>query len=70
MVPARGKLRVPAFQCILSIIQYNAALILLRGTECGRLKPNIKAALIKFEEVQKQGDIDATDIISKLVVIL
>jgi hypothetical protein len=34
-------------------------MILLLGSECGRIKPNIKAALIKFEEVNKQGDIDA-----------
>ena len=50
--------------------KYNAGLILLKGTDCGKLKPNLKGALVKFEEVQKQGDIDATDIISRLVVLL
>jgi len=53
-----------------SITKYNAGLILLKGTDCGKLKPNLKGALVKFEEVQKKGDIDATDIISRLVVLL
>jgi len=33
---------------IMLSMQYNAAMILLNCTYCGRLKPNLKAALVEF----------------------
>lgn len=44
--------------------------MLLDGTEDGKIQPNLKAALIKFQEVQEQGQIDATEIIKKLSAVL
>ena len=44
-----GNCGFPHAKVLHHAIQYNAALLLLKGTSCGKLKPNLKASLVKFE---------------------
>lgn len=45
-------------------------MMLLSGSEDGKIKPNIKAALVKLEEVHKHGEIDVRELINKLSKVL
>lgn len=46
--------------CCKVILQFNEALMLYHGSDCGRIKKNVKAALLQFEEIQRSNTIDVS----------
>ena len=48
-------------------MKFNEALMLYQGSECGRIKRNLKAALLQFEEIQRSNTIDVTAQIDKIL---
>ena len=47
--------------------KYNAAKILERGSECGKIKANKKGALVLLEEIHRSGELNVESDIHALV---